>query len=68
MVHYLSKMFSPNQNDIPEFTYTKWYSAEQIRAISDELPLTYRCIFLDTVYTGHRIDSALSLTLDTVFL
>lgn len=68
MVHYLSKMFSPNQNDIPEFTYTKWYSAEQIRAISDELPLTYRCIFLDTVYTGHRIDSALSLTLDTVDL
>lgn len=50
MVYYLSRLFSPNQNDAPEFTYTKWYSAEQIRAIADELPLTYRCIFLDTVY------------------
>lgn len=68
MVHLLTKLFSPNQNDIPEFTYTKWYSAEQIRAIADELSLTYRCIFLDTVYTGHRVDSALSLTLDTVDL
>ena len=68
MVYYLSRLFSPNQNDAPEFTYTKWYSAEQIRAIADELPLTYRCIFLDTVYTGHRIDSALSLTIDTVDL
>lgn len=68
MVYYLSKLFSPNQNDAPKFAYTKWYSAEQIRAIADELPLTYRCIFLDTVYTGHRIDSALSLTIDTVDL
>lgn len=68
MVYFLSRMFSPNQNDIPEFTYTKWYSSEQIQAIADALPLTYRCIFLDTVYTGHRIDSALSLTLDTVDL
>ena len=67
-VYLLVKMFSPNQNDIPKLTYTKWYSAEQIRAIADALPLTYRCIFLDTVYTGHRIDSALSLTLDTVDL
>lgn len=68
MVHQLCKLFSPNQNDMPTLTYTKWYSAEEIEAISEQLSLTYRCIFLDTIYTGHRIDSALSLTLDSVDL
>lgn len=68
MVHLLSGIFKPNQNDIPKLHYAKWYSPEQIKAISDELPLTYRCIFLDTVYTGHRIDSTLSFTMDSVNL
>ena len=61
-------MFSPNQNDVPKSAYVKWYSAEQINAIADALPLVYRCIFLDTVYVGHRVGGALSLTLDSVDL
>lgn len=68
MVHYLTYMFSPNQNDVPKSAYVKWYSAEQINAIADALPLVYRCIFLDTVYVGHRVGGALSLTLDSVDL
>lgn len=68
MVHYLTYMFSPNQNDVPKSAYVKWYRAEQINAIADALPLVYRCIFLDTVYVGHRVGGALSLTLDSVDL
>lgn len=68
MIHYLTYMFRPNQNDAPKSTYVKWYSAEQINAIADTLPLVYRCIFLDTVYVGHRVGGALSLTLDSVDL
>lgn len=68
MIHYLSYMFRPNQNSAPKSTYVKWYSAEQINAIADALPLVYRCIFLDTVYVGHRVGGALSLTLDSVDL
>lgn len=67
-VHYLVHSFSPNKNDAPNSTYTKWYTAEQIRAIANALPLVYRCIFLDTVYTGHRIGSTLSFTLESVDL
>ena len=44
--------------------YTKWYTKEQIAAISSAFPLVDRCIFLDTIFTGHRIDSALSLQLE----
>lgn len=43
--------------------YTKWYTQEQIVAIANAFPIVDRCIFLDTVYTGHRIDTALSLEL-----
>lgn len=43
--------------------YTKWYTKDQIAAISREFPLVDRCIFLDTLLTGHRIDSALSIQL-----
>ncbi len=68
MIHYLSYMFRPNQNNAPKSTYVKWYSAEQINTIADALPLVYRCIFLDTVYVGHRVGGALSLTLDSVDL
>lgn len=68
MIHYLSYMFRPNQNNAPKSTYVKWYSAEQINAIADALPLVYRCIFLDTVYVGHRVSGVLSLTLDSVDL
>lgn len=68
MIPFLIRLFNPNQNDVPQMAYTKWYSAEEITTIATALPLTYRCIFLDTVYTGHRIDSALSLTLDSVDL
>lgn len=68
MIPFLIRLFNPNQNDVPQMAYTKWYSAEEITAIAAALPLVYRCIFLDTVYTGHRIDSALSLTLDSVDL
>ena len=42
MIHYLTYMFRPNQNDAPKSTYVKWYSAEQINAIADTLPLVYR--------------------------
>lgn len=66
MVYYLIHTFKPSKGDIQNFSYTKWYSPEEIRAIADELPLPYRCIFLITVYTGFRIDSALSITMNTV--
>ena len=68
MIYYLAHIFSPNQNDIPKSSYTKWYTKEQIEGIADALPLTYRCIFLDTVYTGHRIGGTLSYTLSSVDL
>lgn len=68
MIHYLSYMFRPNQSDTPKSNYVKWYSAEQINAIADALPLVYRCIFLDTVYVGHRVGGVLSFTMDSVDL
>lgn len=68
MIPYLSYMFRPNQKDTPKSTYVKWYSAEQINAIADALPLVYRCIFLDTVYVGHRVGGVLSFTMDSVDL
>ncbi len=48
--------------------YTKWYTNEQIIAICDALPIVDRCIFADTVYTGHRVETALSLQLGDVDL
>ena len=60
--------FIPNKNaalSSSMVSYTKWYTKEQIQALAEELPLVYRCIFLDTVMTGHRVDSALSITMDS---
>ena len=60
--------FIPNKNSALSssmVSYTKWYTKEQIQALAEELPLVYRCIFLDTVMTGHRVDSALSITMDS---
>lgn len=48
--------------------YTKWYSDEELEAISAELLLVHRCIFWDTVFTVHRVDSALSITMETIDL
>lgn len=67
-VYALKYEFCPRKDDASESNYTKWYAPEEITIISEELPITYRCIFLDTIYTGHRVDSALSITLDTVSL
>ena len=61
----MRKEFLPNKNAVISnsmFSYTKWYTKDQIDALAKELPLVYRCIFLDTVMTGHRVDSALSIT------
>lgn len=61
--------FVPNKNaalSSSMVSYTKWYTNEQILALMKELPLVYRCIFLDTVVTGHRVDSALSITLKSI--
>ena len=64
----MRKEFVPNKHAVISnsmLSYTKWYTREQIDALAEELPLVYRCIFLDTVMTGHRVDSALSITLMT---
>ena len=61
--------FIPNKNAALSsgmISYTKWYTKEQILAIQAELSPVYRCIFLDTVTTGHRVDSALSITLQSI--
>lgn len=68
MVNSLRYEFFPRKSDAPQSSYTKWYSPDEIEAISEALQLGYRCIFLDTVFTGHRIDSALSMTIDSVNL
>ena len=67
-ISLLKSEFMRKKNRDMRPTYTKWYSGAEIEAIAAELPLVHRCIFLDTIFTGHRIDSALSLTLDTVSL
>lgn len=66
MIGKLQNEFLPKKTDDVRISYTKWYSTDEIEAISAELTLLYRCIFFDTIFTGHRIDSALSITLDTV--
>lgn len=64
-VSLLKKKFPDKRRSILERSsaYTKWYTGEQVEAISNELPLVDRCIFLDSVFTGHRIDSSLSIML-----
>ena len=67
-IHSMRHDFIPNKNAVMRnamVSYTKWYTKEQIEALAAELPLVHRCIFLDTVMTGHRVDSALSVMLDT---
>jgi len=66
MISKLRKEFLPKKTDDVRISYTKWYSIDEIDAIAAELTLLYRCIFYDTIFTGHRIDSALSITLDTI--
>lgn len=64
----MRKELLPNKNAVISnsmLSYTKWYTKDQVDALAAELPLVYRCIFLDTVMTGHRVDSALSITLTT---
>lgn len=68
LISQLKQEFRHSKNERSQSEYTKWYSKDEIEAIASELPLTYRCVFLDTVLTGHRVDSALSLTMDTVDL
>lgn len=60
--------FRPGRGEKVHSTYTKWYSPEEILAISDELAPTYRCIFWCTVLLGYRVDSALSVTMSTISL
>ena len=64
-IHSLRDVFPQKKADLlaRSSKYTKWYNPAQIDAISEAFPLVDRCIFLDTVWTGHRIDSALSLRL-----
>lgn len=62
----LKKLYKPSPSDSRQSSYTKWYSPDEIQAIADALDLTHRCIFLITVYTGFRVDSVLSITVDTV--
>lgn len=66
MVTKLRKEFLPKESDDVRISYTKWYNTDEIVAIAAELSLLYRCIFYDTIFTGHRISSALSATLDTI--
>lgn len=68
MISKLRNEFLPKKADDVRISYTKWYGTSAIDAIAAELPLLYRCIFYDTLFTGHRIDSALSVTLDTINL
>lgn len=61
--------FVPNKNAALSsgmVSYTKWYTKDQITALAYELAPVYRCIFLDTVATGHRVDSALSITVQSL--
>jgi len=63
--------FIPNKNAALSsgmVSYTKWYTNEQVLALAEELTPVYRCIFLDTIVTGHRVDSALSITMDSINL
>lgn len=60
----LGKLFRIRKDISANSVYTKWYTDEQIDAIASDMQLVDRCIFLDTVFTGHRIDSALSICLD----
>lgn len=49
--------------DISSSKYAKRYTKAQVDAISDLLPLVDRCMFLDTLFTGHSIESVLELRL-----
>lgn len=61
-IWYLKYMFRPKKSDA-WLRYTKWYTAEQYKAIANELSINHRIIFLMTVYLGYRCDSALSVKL-----
>ena len=63
----LRKEFLPKATEFASY-YTKWYTKDEMIAISNELPLVHRCIFWVTILTGLRIDSALSITVNTVNL
>lgn len=62
----MKRCFPPKRDDLLSRSskYTKWYSKEQIEAVSKALPPVDQCIFLDTLFTGHRIDSALSIQME----
>ena len=66
-IWYLKYMFKPKKSDA-WLRYTKWYTAEQYKAIATELKINYRIIFLITVYLGYRCDSAISVKLSDINL
>lgn len=67
-VNKLIYFFSPTKRDYSMPLYLKWYQDFEIEGIANELQLAYRCIFFITIYTGFRIDSVLSINMDTFSL
>lgn len=61
-------LFKPKKKDFRMPQYLKWYQDFEIQEISNQLRLAYRCIYLISIYSGFRVDSILSITLDTVSL
>lgn len=66
-IWYLKRLFGVKHNNHWD-SYTKWYTPAQIKALSEELPLVYRIIFLLTIYYGYRCSTAISLTLSKLNL
>jgi len=66
-IWYLKRLFTVKKNNNWQ-SYTKWYTSTQISAISEELPIVYRIIFLLTVFYGYRCSTAISLKLSTIHL
>ena len=65
VIPLLIKEFVPSIKGVQyDSIYTKWYSAQDLQLLNEELSITNRCIFQITCKTGYRIDSALSICMD----